>query len=442
MWKICASFLLTSLTTALVLPQRDTQTALNLPFSTAGRDIIDSTGNVFFMTGVNWPAHQEAMIPEGLQYSSIKDIVAWVPRLGLNTIRLTYATRMIDDIYANDPNQSLELSLINSLGQENGTKILTDILRNNPQFTKDTTRLQIFDAAAREMAAQGVLLHLDNHMSEATWCCSLNDGNGWFGEEMFDVDKWIRGWSWIAKHAADNWPTFVGAGLRNELRDANVTAYPIDWYTWYEKMTAAADAVHKAAPEALIFFSGLDFDTVIDPVPLGLTLNGTVGTSTEGKTTQFNPADFQYSDKIVLEIHKYDNEETQDPCPVFIEKWYEKGFQALNEADERTMYFFPVILSEWGFLQDGEYWNKTTYNRCTIEMVQKYKFGWMQWALGGSYYIRQGIQNYDETWGRYLHYSMHTQLISAGLLTRDWSQLRSEYSVQNSLELMVKALRN
>ncbi|KAF4547575.1 Hypothetical protein D9617_39g039100 [Elsinoe fawcettii] len=402
MWCSSAYLVFISSVAGAVLPVSSAREDLRLPFSTSGRDVVDNSGTVFFMTGVNWPAHQEAMIPEGLQYSSIKDIVAWAPRLGVNTIRLTYATKMIDDICANDPNQSLEKSLIDGLGQENGTKILGDILRNNPQFSKDTTRLEIFDAAAQEMAAQGVLLHLDNHMSEATWCCSLNDGNGWFGEEMFDVDKWIRGWSWIAKHAAENWPTFVGAGLRNELRDTNGTALPIDWYTWYEKMTAAANAVHKSAPDALIFFSGLDFDTWIDPIPLGQTLNGTIGTSTEGKTALFDPANFDYRNKIVLEIHKYDNEETQDTCPVFIEKWYEKGFQCLNEADERTKFLFPMILSEWGFLQDGAYWNETTYNRCTIEMVQKYKFGWMQWALPGSYYIRQGIQNYDETWGKYL----------------------------------------
>jgi hypothetical protein len=25
----------------------------------------------------------------------------------------------------------------------------------------------------------------------------------------------------------------------------------------------------------------------------------------------------------------------------------------------------------------------------------------MQWALGGSYYIRSGIQDYEETWGKF-----------------------------------------
>jgi hypothetical protein len=24
----------------------------------------------------------------------------------------------------------------------------------------------------------------------------------------------------------------------------------------------------------------------------------------------------------------------------------------------------------------------------------------MQWALGGSYYIRSGVQDYEETWGK------------------------------------------
>ncbi|PNS14783.1 Sterol 3-beta-glucosyltransferase [Sphaceloma murrayae] len=398
--------------------------SLHLPLRTSGRDILDSSSAPVLFAGTNWPGHQEAMIPEGLQYASISSIVAWLPRLGLNTVRLTYATEMIDDILSASPDQSLRATLIKALGPENGTVVLGQILANNPDFTAETTRLEVFDAVAREVAAQGIMLHLDNHVSKAGWCCGLNDGNGWFGEANFPVENWVRGWGYIAGHAAKNWPSFVGAGLRNELRDAEV-AEPVDWYTWYERMTAAARAVHAAAPEALIFFSGLDYDTWIDPVPLGKGLNGTVGTATEGKTALFRPEDFEFKDKIVLELHRYNMQLANTPCPEFKAGWYQQGFQALDSTNPETKYLFPIVLTEWGFGHDDESWNKYTYNQCLIEMATEWKFGWMQWQIGGSYMLRQGTQDFDETWA---------------LLDHTWTKIRSQVTIDESIQKMIEAL--
>lgn len=173
-----------------------------LPFSTKGRDIIDSNGDVFHFISTNWPGHQEIMIPEGLQHSSIKDIVAWFPKFGLNSVRLTFAIEMVDDIYSNNSNQTLEKSVINALGQANGTKVLSQILDKNPQFNKNTTRLQVWDAVGKELSHQGVYIHLDNHVSKAFWCCGEDDGNGWFGEKYFDIENWKRGLAWMAKHVS------------------------------------------------------------------------------------------------------------------------------------------------------------------------------------------------------------------------------------------------
>ncbi|KAF2706230.1 glycoside hydrolase family 5 protein [Pleomassaria siparia CBS 279.74] len=402
----------------------------SLPLSTKGRDILDSDGKLFHHVSTNWPGHQEAMIPEGLQYASVEEIVSWFPKLGLNSVRLTFAIEMIDDIYANSPNQTLEKSILNALGTANGTGVLNQILAHNPTFSKNTTRLQVFDAVAKELDKQGIILHLDNHVSKAFWCCGENDGNGWFGEKFFIVENWIRGWSYMAKH---NWPTFASVGLRNELRNA-ATAEPVDWYTWYTHMTSAANAVHEADPDALIFFSGLSFDTYIDPIPLGKTLNGTAGKATANKTAKFIPDDFAWKNKIVLEIHKYDFEATQDNCDAFTSKWYEKGFQAVDASNPATKYLFPMVISEWGFIQNGVYFNQTTYNKCLIEMVDKWQVGWQQWELSGSFYLQtrpgrvpqETIQDLDEAWG---------------LLNHNWTAVRSPVTVENSLAKMIAALQ-
>lgn len=198
-------------------------------------------------------------------------------------------------------------------------------------------------------------------------------------------------------------------------------------------MTAAATAVHNSNANVLIFFSGMDYDTWIYPIPLGQTLNGTKGTSTEGKTVTFDPTKFAFKNKIVLELHKYDFEATQDNCTTFKSKFYQQGFQAVDKSNSQTKYLFPLVLSEWGFIQDGVYWNKTTYNKCLIEMVHDWKISWMQWELSGSFYLQTKasrvpptIQGLEEFWG---------------LLDYNWSAVRSPITVQNSLDKMMDAVR-
>ncbi|KAF1939433.1 glycoside hydrolase [Clathrospora elynae] len=416
---------------ASAAPAPNLRAASVLPLSTKGHNIIDANGDVFHFKSSNWPGHQEIMIPEGLQHSSIKDIVAWFPKLGLNSVRFTFAIEMIDDHLANSPNQTLERSVLNAIPGANGTKVLDQILEKNPQFTKNTTRLQVWNAVGKELSSQGVIIHLDNHVSKAFWCCGDDDGNGWFGEEYFNVDNWQRGLAFMAKFAKENWPTFSSIGLRNELRPAKVSE-PVDWYTWYVHMTAAADAVHEANPDALIFFSGLSYDTYIDPIPLGKTLNGTAGKSTANKTANFVPSDFSWKDKIVLEIHKYDFEATQDDCATFKSNWYQKGFQSVNPNDKATKYLFPMVISEWGFIQNGTYWNQTTYAKCLVEMVKEYQVSWQHWEMSGSFYLQtrpnrtpNTLVGLDEAWG---------------LLNYDWSSIRSPITLENSLYKMIDAL--
>jgi hypothetical protein len=113
----------------------------NVPLTTSGRWIQDSTGEVLTYAGVNWPGAADTMIPEGLQYQSIETIVGKIKSLGMNVIRLTFAIEMIDDIYSGG-DVTLETSFNNALGSS-GLSVYNDVLRNNPSFTSSTTRLQI-----------------------------------------------------------------------------------------------------------------------------------------------------------------------------------------------------------------------------------------------------------------------------------------------------------
>lgn len=116
----------------------------NTPHVTSGRWIRDATGANVTYAGTNWPGAADVMIPEGLQYQSVATIVTKIKSLGMNTIRLTYAIQMIDEIYTNGGKDiTLQRAFVQALGQTNGTRVLNQVLAKNPTFSASTTRLEV-----------------------------------------------------------------------------------------------------------------------------------------------------------------------------------------------------------------------------------------------------------------------------------------------------------
>jgi endoglucanase len=164
------------------------------------------------------------MILEGLEHRSAEDILDDVASVGFNFIRAGYAIEMVDQIYDNNGTDvSIEQALIAALGQENGTAVTQGIVKNNPSFTAQSTRFDVFSHVAQAMADRGIYLHPDVHVGKAQWCCSHEDGNSWFDDLNFPADQWRRGLSYIATWAK-NHTNVVSMSLRNELRESwNVT---------------------------------------------------------------------------------------------------------------------------------------------------------------------------------------------------------------------------
>lgn len=79
------------------------------------------------------------------------------------------------------------------------------------------------------LANNNVMVIIDNHISKPGWCCSNDDGSGFFGDQYFNPDLWIRGLTRMATMFKDT-PNVVGMSLRNELRGnkSNVD----DWYRY------------------------------------------------------------------------------------------------------------------------------------------------------------------------------------------------------------------
>jgi len=102
----------------------------------------DASGATVTYAGVNWPGAADTMLPEGLQYQSISNILSKIKSLGMNVIQLTYAIEMIDDIY-DGGDVAMQTALTSALGATNGSKVYNQILTHNPSFSTKTTRLQV-----------------------------------------------------------------------------------------------------------------------------------------------------------------------------------------------------------------------------------------------------------------------------------------------------------
>lgn len=182
----------------------------------------------------------------------------------------------------------------------------------------------------------------------------------------------------------------VSIGLRNELRqpDNAGSSLPYDWPTWYTEMVDASNIVNAANPNILVFLSGLNFDTTLQPIP---------GADDLGNGQKFRLTDFKYANKLVLELHNYQNSATS--CGDIEGGLWNNGFRATSGDVVNRM---PVVLTEFGYSNAGSDYN-SVYASCLRTLMPQWQTGWMVWALGGSYYIRSGIQDYEETWGLFNH---------------------------------------
>lgn len=179
--------------------------------------------------------------------------------------------------------------------------------------------------------------------------------------------------------------------FRNELREpsADSPALPYTWNTWMENVLPAADAMHGNNSDILIFFSGLGYDTDDTYFIERQTYNGAT----------FTPENYAFQDKIVYEIHNYNNEATDCESDI-TSGLYSNAYCAMNLDDDSCPNHGPVVMTEFGFDQTEGADN--VYAQCIKSTVTEQPGGpggWMQWELGGSYYIREGIQDYEETWG-------------------------------------------
>lgn len=168
----------------------------SLPLSTSSKWIVDVvTGERVKLRCVNWAAHMEVMLAEGLDKQPVNEIATHISAMGFNCVRLTWATHM----YTRYSNLTVADSLLNSGLDE----AIAGMAKYNPEFLN----LTVIDAqkeVIEALAKSSVMTLLDCHVSKPQWCCGDNDGNGFFGDRYFDPNEWLDGLAIVAKRYKDH----------------------------------------------------------------------------------------------------------------------------------------------------------------------------------------------------------------------------------------------
>uniref|UniRef100_A0A7N0TR71 Glycoside hydrolase family 5 domain-containing protein n=1 Tax=Kalanchoe fedtschenkoi TaxID=63787 RepID=A0A7N0TR71_KALFE len=344
----------------------------SLPLSTMSRWIVDarSTHRVKLRCG-NWAGHMEPMVPEGLDRQPLRNIVATLASLGFNCVRLTWAIHM--------HTRSSQVKVAQSLESLGLTAARDGIRRYNPNLL-DLTVVDAQAAVVDALGQNGIMVILDNHVSKPQWCCSGNDGNGWFGDRYFDPDEWLRGLNLVATRYKGK-SQVVGMSLRNELRGQHQ-----DEQVWHRYMQAGATTVHNANPDLLVIVSGLNYDS-----NLGFLRNPNLRINL--------PAN-----KLVYEVHRYAfsiasqnwlNKPLNQVCGNFI-KWFEDaaGFLINSPRDK-----VPLLVSEFGVDQRGTNEADNRFLPCFLAHLTGADLDWALWAFQGSYYVRSGSVGMEEMYG-------------------------------------------
>ncbi|CAK7206732.1 hypothetical protein SEUCBS139899_009538 [Sporothrix eucalyptigena] len=379
-----------------------------IPLHSSSRWILDSNNERVKLRCLNWAGHMEVNLPEGLHKQPISVIADWIKNQGFNCVRLTYS---ID--HALSPNTLVSDAFTNAataagVPLANMTTMYNAAAANNPFMGYvNTTTQDVFGAIIDALWERSIMTLLDNHVSKASWCCNLSDGNGWwdtaFGyiainSQYFHTGEWLLGLQAMATWAYDNHPGVVAMSLRNELRqlllqDTN------NGDDWYDLIAEAGTLVHDANPNVLVVVGGVDSATDLSSVRLNRMLNIT-----------------GWPGKHVWEWHSYSFTVTYPrilPCSILKDLYGGfVGFVLTQNED----YTAPLILSEFGVGQTGGSDDgglssaDSTYLSCLTEYMESNDSDWVVWALQGSYYLRDGQTDYDETWG---------------LLNHDWTALRN-----------------
>lgn len=287
---------------------------------TEGSRIVDSSGHVVRISGVNWSGLEtKDAVPGGLDQQDYRAILHGIKNNGFNTIRIPFSNEMVE--FASVPER---VRFENPNGPIN-----TDL--------RGLTSLEILDKIVIESGKLGLKVILDNHRSEGG---SSAEENGLWYTARFPESAWIEDWRSLARRYAND-STVIGMDLRNEPHNANRGGScwdcggPNDWHL---ASSRAGNAVLAVNPRLLIFVEGVD----------SYENDGTWwGGNLEG--VRRSPVHLSLPGRLVYSAHEYGPVEYSQPwfnretSPVTLAALWHKRWAYISESG-----IAPVWVGEFG----------------------------------------------------------------------------------------------
>ena len=198
-------------------------------WSTRSTDIVDGSGNEVRIRGVNWFGFDGASaMPHGLWTRNLDSMVAQVADLGFNTIRLPFASELLNEGVT--PN-GLDVSA-------------------NPEYA-GLTSLELMDAVIDAAGEQGLRVILDRH------ALGFDNRHHLWYDDQFPESRLISDWQFLASRYAGN-STIIGADIYNEPHDEACWGCDDPARDWQQAATSAGNAIHSINPGWLIFVEGVE----------------------------------------------------------------------------------------------------------------------------------------------------------------------------------------
>ncbi|HEV2576047.1 MAG TPA: glycoside hydrolase family 5 protein [Acidobacteriaceae bacterium] len=346
------------------------QTSITPPLHTSGTQILDSRNRPVQLRSVNWYGFDEKeFVAGGLDHASLNSLADLVAQMGFNSVRLPWA------------NETIERNPI----------VADSAVSANPQL-RGKHSLDILDAVIAALTRRHIMVILDDHMSDADWCCSETDDNGLWYNARYPESAWLADWKLMAQRYKQN-PWVIGADLRNELRAGAAWGGPDPKLDWHAAAERGGDAVLSANPKLLIFIEGPHYSTRFDAFPN-------------------LPVNLGLPDRVVISPHAYSIGHTY--------KSYDEAAAALDRE------FSPLLRAEHPLpIWVGE------FGHCTMSACQAYGSEWLKWFArwANEHHIANTswwALNATESSGRSRTLG---EPETYGLLTLDWKHVRSPETI-------------
>ena len=308
------------------------------PLHASGHEILDSSNHVVRLTSVNWYGFdQKEFVVGGLDHASLAVIIRQIQAIGVNSVRLPWANETIET---------------NPLVPDYAVKA-------NPQF-RGKHALDVMDAVIAALAEAHIMVILDNHMSNADWCCKDEDGNGLWYNADYPEGKWLADWQAIVERYK-NQPWVVGADLRNELRSGAEWGGNDPRLDWHAAAERGGSAVLSVNPNLLIMVEGPQY-------------------STDFTAFAKLPLVLKIPNRVVYSPHAY-------PSANHVFQSYEEMKQAY---DARAGYLLhtepgiPLWIGEFGACQTLDCANGGQWFRWFVQYLRENNLSWSYWPLNGT----------------------------------------------------------